>query len=396
MRSGQSATGWRRSSTGSRRIRCTVWRGEPPAWPGAVVPDADAIRLGAFPYYPNNPWQDLMYADSRARGVHVVELDSLDDRRWLESGHGVAAFVLHVNWTAAISQRAPDVVSAFRAVEAAIGTMTELRDAGVRIVWTVHNVLPHDLAYLLPEVRLCRWLAAHADAVTIMNESTPRLVRPWYRLREDAVRRMPHPSYVGRYPEGPGRERARRSLEIPADARVALMLGTLRPYKGIEDVVAAMPRIRSSDPQFRLLVAGERGPGFSDEAVGALSATDGVTAHVGYLDAEQVATWCEAADVMLLPYRAGLNSGVALLAATFGLPVVATSSDVGRELDGADWVRLIDPESDPAAAIVEAVSVLAADPSSSRSAREAAEALRPEIVAARFSELVLELAGTPS
>lgn len=349
------------------------------------------ITLAAVPYYPNNPWQDIMYADARRRGVEVVELASLDED-WFEQGGAPA--VLHVNWTAALSQRAPDILASAAAVRSAIERFEEWRAHGARIIWTVHNVLPHELAYLLPELELCRWLADNADAVMIMNERTGTLVQPWYRLRDDVIHRIPHPSYVGRYPGPTDRMEARRAIGIDDDALAALILGTLRPYKGLDETIFAMPAILRQEPSFRLLVAGERGPGLTETLAAALTTTNGVTARIGYLDAEDVSTWCAAADVMLLPYRTGLNSGVAFLAATFGLPVLATPSDMSEELAGSDWVRVIEGGAALADGIVAGARELAASPIASASASAAAWARRPDAVAGMFTDLIVGLTAS--
>jgi hypothetical protein len=66
-----------------------------------------------------------------------------------------------------------------------------------RIVWTVHNVLPHE-TITSNDVAIRRKLARMADAVIVHSSSTlPALAAAGITVPEATV--IPHPSYVGRY-----------------------------------------------------------------------------------------------------------------------------------------------------------------------------------------------------
>jgi glycosyltransferase involved in cell wall biosynthesis len=42
----------------------------------------------------------------------------------------------------------------------------------------------------------------------------------------------------------PDRSAARAALGLPADAKLVLVFGAIRPYKGIHGVIAALPELR--------------------------------------------------------------------------------------------------------------------------------------------------------
>jgi hypothetical protein len=79
----------------------------------------------------------------------------------------------------------------------------------------------------------------------------------------------------------------------------------------------------------------------------------GVAAHVrlfpGYVPNEEVEGLFAAADVLALPYRSATQSGVVPLAATFGVPVVATSAGGIPEAIGERGV-IVPPNDSPALA----------------------------------------------
>lgn len=127
--------------------------------------------------------------------------------------------------------------------------------------------------------------------------------------------------------ELPSRREARGRLELPADRRVALFLGLIRAYKGVDLLIEAVSRLPAESDWF-LLVAGEPWGQLGSELrrlVRDLGDEDRVRLRLGWLPEAEVPTLLAAADLMVLPYRAGSQSAVAPLALAAGLPVLSTT-----------------------------------------------------------------------
>lgn len=354
------------------------------------------LTLGAFPYYPNNPWQDLIYSDLREAGARVVPIADLEDLTWVdEARHRGDRIVLHVNWTAPVSQIG-SIAEASDRVARATSSLAALHRTGVVLIWTVHNVLPHDASHLLPELALCRALADGSDLITVPHAAASAAVQPWYSLPQEKVVELPQPSYVGLYPDEITQEAARERLGVGGSERIMLLFGTLRPYKGIEEAVAAMRAVRAQAPDTRLLITGEIGPGYDIATLERITAgVDGVDLHVGYVGASEVQYWMRAADAMLLPYRAGLNSGVLLLAAGFGLPVIMSESDMSLGYTDAPWVHVIPRGLPLSEGVVDGLRRFAAsDPQGA--ALEAAKAAEPARMSKLFASQVRSVLGRAS
>ena len=138
---------------------------------------------------------------------------------------------------------------------------------------------------------------------------------------------LPPPSVVPG--DLPGRDRARRSLGIGEDQRLAVFLGLIRPYKGVDVLLEAFGHLGGGSP-WRLIVAGEAWSGLEKELIDrarALGLGDRVRFHFGWAPEPEIDRLVSAADVVVLPYRSGSQSAVAPLALGRGVPVVA--SDVG-------------------------------------------------------------------
>jgi glycosyltransferase involved in cell wall biosynthesis len=143
---------------------------------------------------------------------------------------------------------------------------------------------------------------------------------------------IPHGSYVGLY--GPPRDRAASRLELglPAAGPVLFNFGALRPYKNIEqliDVFATLPL----EARGTLLIAGApKSQAYAEELRWRAVAVPGVELRATYIPDEQLPTYLAAADLVVLPYRSLLTSGILLWALSYARPVVAPAFGPVREL----------------------------------------------------------------
>lgn len=199
------------------------------------------------------------------------------------------------------------------------GYLARFRCQGGRVAFTVHNLQPHDEAGLVD-----RWGVAEivrlADVIHAHDASTAAALRDRFGAQRVVV--VPHGHYLAAYPNEIGRAAARARLGLPDDAFVFVCLGLLRPYKGLEELLPAFRMLPGAGS--RLLLAGEPGVAGYAEKLMALAAGDArIRLDPRLVPAEEVQVYLNAADVAVLPYRQITTSGAALLAFSFGLPIVA-------------------------------------------------------------------------
>ena len=132
-----------------------------------------------------------------------------------------------------------------------------------------------------------------------------------------------HGNYVGQYPEAGARwPRAVPALGLRGEARVLLLFGRLGRYKGGAELLEAFAAL--DDPGLWLVIAGKQ----VDPLTGARRAAGRRYAGASwcedrFIPPEQVPRLFHAADMAVLPYRASLTSGTALLALSQARPVLA-------------------------------------------------------------------------
>lgn len=312
-----------------------------------------------FPAYLNNAFLNLIELSARADGFEVTGAHTFDDlvAGAARLGRGDT---LHVHWTTPIAQQAQSEAEAARRVARLERLFAGLRSRGAKLVWTVHNRLPHELTFPELEVRLYRLLASSADAIHIMAPHTPAAISDVATVDPRKIRQIAHPSYEGVYDTGITRTQARASFEISEHERAVLFLGQIRPYKGVDDLARATARAnarRGGDLVLMLAGAVKEMP--RAEFAASLPTEQRTISHLGFVDDADIARWFRAADVACFPYRAILNSGSVHLAATFRVPVILPGDAYLREqFAGEPWVRFFDP-ADPESSIAD---LLADDP----------------------------------
>ena len=125
---------------------------------------------------------------------------------------------------------------------------------------------------------------------------------------------------------------------------VYLFLGGVRPYKGVELLLEAFGAL--DDPHARLLVAGHAHRPAYAAAIEALADRDArVRLILRHVPDDELQFFFQASDACLLPYRTVTTSGAAILALSFGCPIVAPRLGPFPELAADGRGVLFEPDS---------------------------------------------------
>jgi glycosyltransferase involved in cell wall biosynthesis len=339
-----------------------------------------------------NPFQSMLNAglgpDIKAVPVPAREL--VAGLRDAEAGS-----IFHLHWNAPVLQWANDREAAEQALAGFVDALANFQARGGKLIWSIHNALPHDSKYRDLDLDLARLLAERADRIHVLSPDTAELVHSLYELDPARTVVIEHSSYLGQYPDIMGAREARERLGLDAGDKVILALGGIRPYKGLGRLLDAFETI--DDPGARLLIAGQPRKGeFADELRRRCDANPRVTAHFGRVEDDDLQLWFGAADVAALPYLDILNSGGFWLAATFGVPVVAPRAGTLARFDGEPHVRLFEP--DVPGSLPQVLAAALADfvgnEAARASARSAAEERSPQRMAEQYARMVRELLGS--
>lgn len=349
------------------------------------------LLLAYHPSYATNPYQSLLYGAAREDGVAPVRLPRLTQLPELVAlqSSGLAT-LLHLHWLHPIQRDATSDADARRMGEVFLRSIDAYLDAGGRLAWTVHNILPHETRFERAEAQLSAAVAARAAVIHVLTAGTADLVAPYYELPRDRIVHVPHPSYRGAYADSVSRLDARFELGLTADELVVAAIGAIRPYKGLDELLDAWSDVPADRPR-RLLIAGAPAdqPGV-ESLVERAVVEPRVLIDARPIPADEMQVFLRATDVAVFPYRRGLNSGALMLALTFGLPVIVPDGGGLAEVVSPEFSRTFVPgdRASLAAALADAGAL--ATPEAARAALEAAASLDPMELSRRF---VRELRG---
>jgi glycosyltransferase involved in cell wall biosynthesis len=189
-----------------------------------------------------------------------------------------------------------------------------LRKRGVPVAFVCHNLADHDSGLIK---RAVSWrLLSQADAYLVQSNAHAGALQRNFPGKPVTVH--PHPTHV-RFPEV--------TQPLPRRGRLELLFfGFIRPYKGLDTLIAALARLNDADVY--LTVVGEPWcPAEQLRAEVQASGAPNVELHLDYVDDAAAARFFTRADVVVLPYRADTSSAVAAVAYHYDKPILATRVD---------------------------------------------------------------------
>ena len=198
------------------------------------------------------------------------------------------------------------------------------RNTKIKIAFVCHNVMPHDGGGILDR-RLALTALRRADALIVHSEQDRYKLLAL--LPKARVVKATIPTYQPASAQAAplAARNLRRELGVPEGVPVLLFFGFVRPYKGLEYLIQALPRIRERLP-VHLIVAGEFWS--SREFYERFAQEFGVQQQISFVDRylpdEQLPAYFQLADVVVLPYISATQSAVVPLAFGFNKPVITT------------------------------------------------------------------------
>jgi len=174
------------------------------------------------------------------------------------------------------------------------------------------------------------WVYGMADGVIAHNRVSQRELIRVLQVPEYKIHVIPHGNYLGRVGALTAAADARSQLLLPENATVLLFFGQIKEVKGLDLLLGALALVRQSIPEVRLLIAGKMwGKDFAvyQTQIDRLGLASHCISHIRYIAEVEVAAFYSAADLVVLPYKRIYQSGVILMAMSYGKPVLASDLD---------------------------------------------------------------------
>lgn len=218
-----------------------------------------------------------------------------------------------------------------------------IKISGSKIVWTLHNYMPHDSRYPRIDYSVRSMMARLANIVICHSEEGKVFLKKQFRRVAD-VRLIPHPHYIDCYKNNIKRSDARRYLNISEEALVFLSLGTIRPYRNLLYLINTFRQL--DNPMAILLIAGAVYDPILKEELIARSKDDGrIRLYLLEIADDDMQIYFNAADVSVFTFQHVLTSGSVILSLSFKTPVIVPSYSEALSQAGSFCVVYDDTQS---------------------------------------------------
>ena len=236
-----------------------------------------------------------------------------------------------------------------------------------RVVMTVHDVDAWSTVRGQSHTLLKRTYRS-ADRIIVHHVANIGDLAKGYDIPESRVDVVPHGSYTGFSDDAPGRTGSREALELPADGKIVLFFGEIRPEKGLIHLIRAIGKLQHDITKLYLVIAGR--PRHMDmteclQAIDDLDITGNVILRLEYIADEDVPRYFAASDVVAIPYVAITQSGILFEAMTAERPVVVTDvGGVGPTVRENDIGLVVPSQDEPA--LADAIKTILTDDNAAR------------------------------
>ena len=273
-------------------------------------------KMLCLPSAGGNPYQSLLY--SRLPETIDIEFAGPGDlNRLTESGFDI----VHIHWDDRIFGRAADAIANETHLRQSLKTLRSFKNAGGRIVWTIHNDAPHKARHTPTFEKGRRALSELADVIHVHAEHAADHMVSDYGTPKRKIRVVPHPSYLGAYE--PAKATLARRLNKDK-TRQFLFFGMFRGPKGVHAIQDVAGKLTKRGVPFHVRMDGKA---FSSQArlLRRLDANPNVDLRTNRIPDEEIPEIFGASQVFLAPYQSMFTSGSVMLALTFGLPIIGPS-----------------------------------------------------------------------
>jgi len=191
-----------------------------------------------------------------------------------------------------------------------------------KIIWTVHNLISHELFFPKFERVIRKLFAKFVDYTIVHCNIAKKIVINEYGKSPNKIYIIPHGNYLSNYKNYISRQDARKLLNIGSNNFIFLFFGSIRPHKDIELLIRSFRKLQIID-RTKLMVIGNPINTYRCKIVRILENIPNILYKLEYIPDNDIQNYMNAADIVVIPYKHVLTSGEVLLAMTFGKAIIA-------------------------------------------------------------------------
>lgn len=204
-----------------------------------------------------------------------------------------------------------------------------------KIIWTFHNRRSHNQTYTLYENTFRKLLAHFSSFIIIHSESSREILLEEYPyIDTKKVLYLPHPSYIGTYPESTKKIQRNETENI-----IFTFIGSVSPYKNVEYLMSAFRDLENENVVLK--VYGKASEAYK-KRLESLPKGRNTTLNLQFVDDAQMSEIMQESDIIITPYnlQSALNSGTHILAFSYGMTVLTTPTCTVLDIPHELWFEI--------------------------------------------------------
>ncbi len=299
----------------------------------------------AWPAYTtksSNPYNYLIYKNIEQNGHKIIDFD-FNIKNVLKYAISNDFSIFHIHWPTNILTYST-YLQAKRRVFVFKCFLLLIKLLGKKIVWTVHNLNGHEKDHPKLQKELNDLLYKYVDGFISLNKNGLELIKKKAnQINRQHFAFIPHPHYIGYYPNVINKEESRKKLNIQKDKFIFLFLGQIRKYKNLPRLIYAFNQLNLENKH--LLIAGKIHEELQDQIADLGKDKSDISLFNEFINDTDLQIYLNACDLVVTPYQEVFNSGSVFLNLSFNKPTLCPDRAVFRELReevGEDLILLYD------------------------------------------------------
>ena len=196
-----------------------------------------------------------------------------------------------------------------------------------KIVWTAHNLLPHDSKYPLIDRLVRKYLAKKVEWIRVFSKTSIKRFKRDLNIAANKIIVVPEGDYTSVYKNDSSKIESRIKIGVDNDKFVMLYMGFIKPYKGLEELINAF--LRNQSPQSVLIIAGKSmDNSYLNKIKGLISENKNIKLFDEFIPPDSLQYFFNCSDIVVLPFNKIENSGSVIMAMGFSKAILAPKMGV--------------------------------------------------------------------
>jgi len=280
---------------------------------------------------PTNPFQSQLITFLQQHGFKVAKDRA---RRFLTTYQAFKQFkpdIIYYDWIQSFILSKTLLVTLLKCVSFWLELLYVTRFRRIPILHTLHNMRNHAGHWRKIEYYVYRYFLQRCTRIRVYSETTRIKAARYFKLDKKKIFVVQDVPFHHYYPNASGRAESRHILNLDEYTFVYLFLGMIKPYKGLEDLIAAFQQMDLSSTCLLIAGAGDNAA-YENSIREKIKTHPNILFHNRFIAVDAVQHYMNAADVVVLPFRHIEHSGSVDLALSFKKPVITRKTSFLQQL----------------------------------------------------------------